>query len=295
MSLHQSHAVDERGANYNGRIPDLHALCLAGGEAPSLGHWIAHYRGLGIEQIHVHMHLNAKDDPNRHAIEETCRRMNCPIAQTHISSWYEAKHRAFNEFRAGFPADWFVVADCDELQDYPMSVLEAVELCGRNGYDFVRGCFIDRIGPEGTLPAIDESLPIGPQFPIGAWFSYPVLGAYPLNVTMAKGAVSLDTGQHGAKNGLACPAKELFVPVHHFKWVAGIRERLIQRIAYLRSNNHPHWRESARFLEYMEATGGTINLDDPAFAAAECTQGYPRFEELKQMLLPQIDESFRDS
>lgn len=235
------------------------------------------------------MHLNAADDPHREAIEETCRRMNCPIAQTHVASWYEAKHRTFSEFRAGFPSDWFVVSDCDELQDYAMPVQEAAALCDRNGYDFVRGCFIDRIGPGGTLPPIDESLPIGPQFPIGAWFSYPVLRAHPLKVTLVRGTVPIDRGQHDARSGVACPVRELFVPVHHYKWVAGLQERLARRIEYLRSNNHPHWSESARFLEYMEATGGTINIDDPAFSAAECRPHYPRFEELKHALFPRGD------
>ena len=71
----------------------------------------------------------------------------------------------YNQVKQTKPNDWWIVSDADELQVYPEPIPNIIEKCERNGYSFVTGGGIDRIGPDGTFPllrfiTLNEILPV---------------------------------------------------------------------------------------------------------------------------------------
>jgi hypothetical protein len=104
-------------------------------------------------------------------------------------------------------------------------------------------------------------------------------------VVAAKGPVPLKKGQHHAYSGRACPARQCYIPVHHFKWTGKALERLAARAIALRRCGAPQWTESARFIEYCRAHDGRIAVADPRLLIAECAPDYPHWETIKNIAL----------
>ena len=53
------------------------------------------------------------------------------------------------------PDSWFVLADQDELQVYPGDIFKLIERCKSRGYDYIMGCFVDRVSVSGSFPGVD--------------------------------------------------------------------------------------------------------------------------------------------
>ena len=64
---------------------------------------------------------------------------------------------------------------------YPSDRRAIIEDCDAQGFDHIRGCFIDRIARDGSFPATNADQPVWDQFPPGAYLS-PILGADPRKV-----------------------------------------------------------------------------------------------------------------
>ena len=52
-----------------------------------------------------------------------------------------------------------------------------IEDCENNGWDFITGGFLDRIGENGEFPTIDKNSNIWEKFPYSGFFRYPMSGA----------------------------------------------------------------------------------------------------------------------
>ena len=258
----------------------VHLITVAGGYVDVLPHMLRHYRSLGIDSIFVNLHLTNEDDPARDQVRRITREDGCGIASVTVGDWQTVEHELYLRQRERYPSDWFVLADQDELQRWPGKISE---LLG-DRWDFVRGCYVDRIARDGGFPEVrDES--IWDQFPLGCVMTGAVLSGDPRKVVAAKGAVPLARGQHHALSGEPCPGEELYIPVHHFKWTAGLAERLERRASAFRRTGLPIWGESARFVDYYRAQGGQIDLTDPRLMVARCDPEYPHWEGLKQFML----------
>ena len=251
----------------------------------ALPQMLEHYRELGIESFFVNVHLAHERDPVREQIEAVTRRFGCGIASVSAGDWQQLLLPLYARQREQYPGDWFVLADVDEFHKYPVDLRATIEECDRKGYDYIRGCFIDRIARDGRFPPLTTDRPIGEQFPLGATLTNPVLGADPRKVVAVKGALPLFKGQHHAIAGVACPARECYAQVHHFKWVEGVGERLAERAETLRRQGAAHWVESARFAEYYRLSGGALNLDDPHLHVAEAEPDYAPWEAVKKIVL----------
>ena len=153
----------------------------------------------------------------------------------------------YNTVRAQKPNDWWIISDDDELQCYPTDLEYIIKQCNRSGYSFVSGGFIDRIGKDGTFPKVERDTNIYKEFPLGGFFRYPMSGACPNKVTLAKGNQKVTPGQHYAlfdngKNSWGTyhpkrfPIEECFTQVHHFKWDS----TCIQRIKEVADNNQEY-------------------------------------------------------
>lgn len=145
----------------------------------------------------------------------------------------------YNEHISKKPDDWWVIADIDEFHLYPASLTEIRSECEENGWEMVRGGFIDRIGAGGEFPEIREDVDIFEQFPIAGFFRYPMSGACPNKVCFLKGKIEITSGQHYAKilgqttwrwqgwnHPLIAPVEKYSIQVHHFKWDSTCLERI---------------------------------------------------------------------
>lgn len=186
----------------------------------------------------------------------------------------------YNEIKNHHPEDWWIVADDDEFHIYSQPLEYIIADCEENGWELVRGGFIDRVGPDGTFPEIQPEEDILLQFPMAGFFRYPLSGACPNKVCIMKGWVELTPGQHYAKidghttwkwqgwnHPLIAPYKEYNVQVHHVKWDSTCGERIR---AVANTNRHNAYSEEYRKM-YRELAKCRFKIDitDPRFMFEE--------------------------
>jgi hypothetical protein len=166
---------------------------------------------------------------------------NAKIVRREIREKYNWEYvtQLYNETKAEHPNDWWIISDDDEFHVYSKPLYEITYDCDRNGWQIVRGGFIDRIGKNGTFPTITESENIFEQFPYAGFFRYPMSGACPNKICLVKGDIEITAGQHYAKidghttwrwqgwnHPLIAPIDKYNVQVHHFKWDSTCVERI---------------------------------------------------------------------
>ena len=187
--------------------------------------------------------------------------------------------------------DWWVIADIDEFHLYPNDDLKKlINDCDKNGWDLVRGGFIDRIGPNGEFSELKEDESIWKQYPNMGFFRYPISQACPNKVCIMKGYVEITSGQHYAKiNGettwrwqgwnhpLINPNS--FVQVHHFKWDSTSMERI--RAVANTNQAYAFSEEYRKMYRALAKMRSKIDLNDPEFMF-ELSGDKPEFKRYKQ-------------
>jgi hypothetical protein len=261
----------------------IHLVTMVGGNVDVLAHMLEHYRSIGIESFFVNLHLSHDEDPVREQVEAITRRFGCGIASVRVGNWLLMQQEVYLRPREQYPSDWFLVADQDELQVYPAPIQEVIRDCAR--WDYIRGCFVDRIARDGSFPAVRPKETLWDQYPLGGMLTTQILGGDPRKVVAMRGPVPLKPGNHHALVGKACPTRDFYIPVHHFKWTAGLAMRLGARAESQKQCGFHEWHESDRFVEYNRLSGGRIELDDPNLSIAECAPDYPHWEKLKKLVL----------
>lgn len=210
---------------------------------------------------------------------------------------WETVTNMYNEIKNYHPNDWWVVADDDEFHEYGMSLESIIDACENNGWELVRGGFIDRIGPNGTFPVLDPGEDIFKQFPLAGFFRYPLSGACPNKVCIMKGHVELTPGQHYAKidghttwrwqgwnHPLIAPYKEYNVLVNHFKWDSTCIER-IKDVADT-FNNYSYHSEYRKMYKALEQNNFKIDVTDPRFMIEEAgVWGYTNWNRLLNIII----------
>ena len=193
-----------------------------------------------------------------------------------IFDW-EKVTELYNEIKSTKPDDWWVIADIDEFHLYPENSLNLlISDCDKNGWEIVRGGFIDRIGRGGEFSELVADKTLWEQFPNAGFFRYPMSKACPNKICVVKGYHEITSGQHYAKindhttwrwqgwnHPLIAPINTHSVQVHHFKWDS----TSIERILNVSNVNQEYAFSSEYFLMYHELkkTNFTIDLVDPNF------------------------------
>ena len=152
---------------------------------------------------------------------------------------WEKVTQLYNFIKSDYPNDWWVIADIDEFHLYPTSLEKLILDCEINGWDVVRGGFIDRIGNDGEFVELKPKIDIFKQFPLMGFFRYPLSNACPNKICVVKGYVEITSGQHYAKidghttwkwqgwnHPLIAPYQTHSVQVHHFKWDSTCGDRI---------------------------------------------------------------------
>jgi hypothetical protein len=263
----------------------IHLITVVGGHVDVLPFMLDHYRGLGIDSLVINVQLRHADDPVRAEARRVADRVGCDLASVTVGEWQTVIRDLWRRSLQMFPDDWCVLADQDELHVYPDDLPSLLAFCDRHGYDCVSGAFVDRLSADGGFPPVDPARSLWSQFPLGGYVSYPLLGADPRKIVAVKGRVPVGQGHHHAAADAPCPIEEVFVPVHHFKWTAGLLDRLRARADEFRRQQVAHWTESERFVQYIEAHDGHIDLSDERLLVAPCRPNYPFWPHIVEIAL----------
>lgn len=250
---------------------------VVGSRTNILQHHLTYYSEI-VDEIHVGVY-DWNDKKLSDEVQEILRQFpKAKIVLRHTAEKYnwETVTNMYNEIKSHYPEDWWVVADDDEFHVYSHNLDEIIADCEVNGWELVRGGFVDRIGPDGTFPEIQPEVDIFNQFPLAGFFRYPLSGACPNKICIMKGWVELTPGQHYAKidgqttwrwqgwnHPLIAPYHYYNVQVHHFKWDSTCGER-IRDVA--NTNRHNAYSEEYRKM-YRELAKCRFKIDitDPRF------------------------------
>ena len=204
-------------------------------------HFIEHYSGI-VDRIELVVYESELYPNLAEEIKKEIRgRKNVKIVESvydRIFDWNRVTD-LYNKHTSKKPNEWWVIADVDEFHLYSESLSDIKYDCEENGWEMVRGGFVDRIGIDGGFPELKQGLPIFDQFPMAGFFRYPMSGACPNKVCFIKGNVEITPGQHYAKilgqttwrwqgwnHPLIAPIEKYSVQVHHFKWDSTCLERI---------------------------------------------------------------------
>ena len=227
----------------------LRLVTVTGSRVETLWHMLNHYKDL-VDEMYVVVYEWEGSSTYNEVLKITKEFDTAKIVErvTKEKFNWEYVTQLYNETKMLFPNDWWVVSDDDEFHIYSKPLKEIILDCDRNGWELVRGGFIDRIGQTGDFPKINKKENIFEQFPVAGFFRYPMSGACPNKVCIMKGYIEITSGQHYAKidgqttwrwqgwnHPLIAPVDEYNVQVHHFKWDSTCIQR-IKQVADIRKD-----------------------------------------------------------
>jgi len=236
-----------------------------------LPQFVEHYRRLGVERFLISLHIS----PNRTA-DEVRRATDKAVAvlrplgillhgvlHCHYTSRINCTYQNRIRKTACSADDWIVWTDIDEFHEYPEPLRKILKWCDANGVSVVFGKFIDRVARGGRLEPFDPRRPIWEQYPLGAEITGKILGGETIKVAASRAHLTIETGHHRVVE-----AQEHYYPyairIHHFKWDAGVIERLKLRVSEEFKKACHWWIESQRFLDHV-AQYGKIDLTGIAY------------------------------
>jgi hypothetical protein len=220
----------------------IRLVTVTGSRTDTLWHMLNHYKDL-VDEMYVVVYEWEGSSTYNEVLKITKEFEKAKIVErvTKEKFNWEYVTQLYNETKMLFPNDWWIVSDDDEFHIYSKPLNQIISDCERNGWELVRGGFIDRIGQTGNFPKINKKENIFEQFPVAGFFRYPMSGACPNKVCIMKGYIEITPGQHYAKidgqttwrwqgwnHPLIAPVTDYNVQVHHFKWDSTCVERIKQ-------------------------------------------------------------------
>jgi hypothetical protein len=264
-------------------------VTLCGQQVPTLRHMLRHYRDL-VDDIFIIVHSLGEHDPVRERVQAIADDFGCGVYKSVVAEQFDPAFatQLYNEAMRERPDDWWIIADPDEFHLYFDDVRRIIDESETMGWSFVGGHFLDRFGPGGTLPKVEDT-DLWRQFPI-AGVTRSIVTRHALTgiadgwapswkVCLAKGSVRLGAGQHCVlkEAGVAgYPIPRGLVQVHHFKWDSTVLSRHLQTLDTLKRAEHQGDADSRRsyqtMYDYLIANGGKVNLADRRGLFAECPE-----------------------
>ena len=259
----------------------IRLVTVTGSRTDTLQHMLKHYENI-VDEIFVVIYEWEGFSTYDRVFEITKEFSNVKILNrvTKEKFNWEYVTQLYNETKALFPDDWWVVSDDDEFHIYSKDLRQIVEDCDENGWELVRGGFVDRIGIDGTFPKINNEEDIFKQFPLTGFFRYPMSGACPNKVCIMKGYIEITPGQHYAKideqttwrwqgwnHPLIAPIEEYNVQVHHFKWDSTCIDR-IKEVADIRKE-YAFSDEYRKMYQSLRSNNFQIDITNTEFMIEE--------------------------
>lgn len=249
----------------------LNLVTVVGENTHMLPHMIKHYQDI-VDKIYVVVY---RQHPLDGILEQVTNLGIRPFKVVTEEKYnWEKVTELYNEVKNTKPNEWWIVSDDDELQVYPRPVKDIIEQCENNGYDFVTGGFIDRIGKNGTFPKVSRDTDILQAFPLMGFFRHPMSGACPNKVTLMKGYQRITSGQHyaefedgsnswGKEHPKRMPIDMCFTQVHHFKWDESVIQR-IQAVANVKKQ-YAYSQEYQLMYDNIKNDNWKININKSEF------------------------------
>jgi hypothetical protein len=276
----------------------IRLVTVTGSRTNTLWHMLSYYKDR-VDEIYVVVYewdgFSTYDD----VLAITKQFPNVRIVDRVVAEKYnwEMVTTLYNKTKMLHPNDWWVVADDDEFHKYSKDLYEIVSDCDKNGWELVRGGFIDRIGENGTFPKIDNDEDIFEQFPLAGFFRYPLSGACPNKICILKGYIELTPGQHYAKidghttwkwqgwnHPLIAPVNEYNVQVHHFKWDSTCIER-IKAVADIKQL-YSYSDEYKKMYQALRSNNFEIDITDSRFMIEHAGfWGYNQWNKLFKIII----------
>ena len=261
----------------------LNLVTVVGHNTTLFPHMLKHYESL-VDEIFVVVYRQNEDDG---ILEEVKR---CGIEPYMIVTEpkfnWEKVTELYNTVKQTKPDEWWVVADDDEFHLYPKNIRKMIKECEENGWEFITGGFLDRIGENGTFPKVHKYTDIWKSFPNAGFFRYPMSGACPNKVCVMKGSVDVTSGQHYAivgedgknswgkfhKKKYPIGTGEGFIQVHHFKWDSTVLERL-KEVSETKED-YTFWREYKKMYRAIQLNDNKIDISNTEFHIEHMDENY---------------------
>ena len=229
--------------------------------------FVAHYRAYGVEEFYFGFHFTEHvSRALRDELVVVCEELVGPPTVISQGPWHETVHSEVRDhLRVRADAGWHVIADIDEFHAYPAPLTELIAAAENADSPIVGGVLLDRVAADGSIGpwSLDEGL--DKAFPLGGYLTPELLGGNPGKVVAAHSSVRLGLGSHRSLDD--SPINRPLVPVHHFKWRAGILQDLTRRVS---EHTSGAWREkgpwirneAATLLGHVEQGNGRIDVSD---------------------------------
>lgn len=271
----------------------IRLLTVIGHGTKLLPHFINHYK-IHVDEINIIVYESDVNPMISYEVKDIIKNFdNVKIVHTikdRVYDW-EKVTGLYNFIKSKHPNDWWVIADIDEFHLYPNDSLHGLIYdCQENGWDLVRGGFIDRIGEDGEFVELQDDISIWEQYPNAGFFRYPMSEACPNKICVTKGYIEITNGQHYAKiNGqttwrwqgwnhpLIHPSKT--VQVHHFKWDKTAIDR-IREVANVKQD-YAYSDEYSKMFKSLYKTKFKIDLNNPDFMF-EMGLKYPEYRRYRR-------------
>jgi len=225
-----------------------------------------YYTGMGIRRILLSVHIRSEWEKGfLDAVKKIIAPYPAEIAEIYRDAHNASKTRYENVISKHCRNDdWVIVADLDEFYEYSMPLADVIKFCKVNNYDYVKGEFLDRIGPMGELATIQGN--IWDTYPVGLRLTKMAKVCVD-KIVLARASIRLTGGHHNAITGTGCPIDDCSAIVHHFKWDSTCVERIKYMNGMQKKANFPWAVDSERTLQYLESNGGKIPIDDTGLEA----------------------------
>lgn len=273
----------------------INLVSVIGHNTKIIPHWYNHYKNI-VDNIYIIAYLTDDDTTIIDALDELSITPH-RIVYSPKFHWEEVT-RLYNETKMEKPDEWWVVADNDELHLYPTDLRNMILECEENGWKFITGGFIDRIGKDGSFPNITNES-IWKTFPLGGFFRYPLSGACPNKVCVMKGNIEVTSGQHyakvdgktvwglaGTKHPLRYPVDKGFIQVHHFKWDSSSINRL-KEVASIKKD-YTFWWEYKKMYDSLQHSR-KIDITNKDYMVESVNNfsylSYPHWDKLREKIV----------
>ena len=252
-------------------------VTVTGSRTNTLKHFLKYYENL-VDEIYIVVYEWKGYSTFNEVKKITKEFPNVKIIDRVVADKYnwETVTKLYNRIKLLHPNDWWIVADDDEFHIYSKPLNQIILDCERNGWQMVRGGFVDRIGLDGEFSELKDNTDIFEQFPIAGFFRYPMSGACPNKVCIMKGHIELTSGQHYAKineqttwrwqgwnHPLIATVDEYNVQVHHFKWDSTCVDR-IKAVADIKTD-YSYSNEYQQMYDAIKLNNFKIDIYDERF------------------------------
>jgi hypothetical protein len=274
----------------------LRLVTVTGSRTNTLRHMLNHYKNLVDEMFVVVYEWDGEStyDKVKEIVDEFPTAIIVKRYRSQKYNW-EKVTKLYNDTKKLFPNDWWIVSDDDEFHIYSQDLNKIISDCEWNGWQMVRGGFIDRIGLDGSFRELLDETNIFQQFPIAGFFRHPLSGANPNKVCIMKGSVELLPGQHyaqldgysnwrwqGWNHPLIAPINKYNVQVHHFKWDSTCIDR-IRDVASI-NKEYAYSHEYRQMYTELKKLGFKFDLNDEKYGFENIGDEYGGYSQWNELL-----------